>query len=126
MLKIKNEKLEKIRQDKLQMKQLKQEEKERQRALVANFIKPTYKNIQKYIEDKYGFKTHTSYIAEVKRSFGLQMYDAPNAVEVLKNPRKHPTQKHVDAIVDALTYFNIIDISPMVMEKNVMMLLECR
>ena len=47
--------------------------------------------IKEYIEAKYGFKVHTAYIAEVKRDLGLPMYDAPNAVEELKQPRKHPT-----------------------------------
>lgn len=68
----------------------------------------TYKTIQEYIESKYGFKVHTSYIAEVKRDLGLPMYDAPNAVEELKNPRKHPTPEKVEAIKDALKYFEII------------------
>ena len=53
----------------------------------------TYKMIKEYIEAKYGFKVHTAYIAEVKRDLGLPMYDAPNAVEELKQPRKHPTAK---------------------------------
>lgn len=48
----------------------------------------TYKMIQEYIEAKYGFKVHTAYIAEVKRDLGLPMYDAPNAVEELKQPKK--------------------------------------
>ena len=48
----------------------------------------TYKMIKEYIEAKYGFKVHTAYIAEVKRDLGLPMYDAPNAVEELKQPRK--------------------------------------
>lgn len=47
----------------------------------------TYKMIQEYIEKKYGFKVHTAYIAGVKRGMGLTMYDAPNAVEELKQPR---------------------------------------
>ena len=68
----------------------------------------TYKLIQEYIEEKYGFKVHTSYIAEVKRSLGLPMYDAPNAVEELKNPRKHSTEEKVLAIKDALRYFEVI------------------
>ena len=46
----------------------------------------TYKMIKEYIEAKYGFKVHTAYIAEVKRDLGLPMYDAPNAVEELKQP----------------------------------------
>ncbi len=64
--------------------------------------------IQEYIEVKYGFKVHTAYIAEVKRDLGLPMYDAPNAVGELKQPRKHPTPIHVDAIKDSLKHFEII------------------
>ena len=68
----------------------------------------TYKMIKEYIEAKYGFKVHTAYIAEVKRDLGLPMYDAPNAVEELKQRRKHPTAEKVEAIKDALRYFEII------------------
>ena len=68
----------------------------------------TYKMIKEYIEEKYGVKVHTAYIAEVKRDLGLPMYDAPNAVEELKQPRKHPTVEKVEAIKDALKYFRII------------------
>ena len=68
----------------------------------------TYKMIKEYIEAKYGFKVHTAYIAEVKRNLGLPMYDAPNAVEELKQPRKHPTPEKVEAIKDALKHFEIV------------------
>ena len=68
----------------------------------------TYKMIKEYIEAKYGFKVHTAYIAEVKRDLGLPMYDAPNAVEELKQPRKHPTLEKVEAIKDALKHFEVI------------------
>ena len=70
--------------------------------------KVTYKMIKEYIEAKYGFKVHTAYIAEVKRELGLPMYDAPNAAEGLKQTRKHPTQEKVNAIKDALNYYNLI------------------
>lgn len=70
--------------------------------------KTTYKDIQAYIEEKYGFKVHTAYIAEVKRDLGLPMYDAPNAVEELKRPRSHPTAEMIEAIKDALKHFEII------------------
>ena len=69
----------------------------------------TYKMIKEYIEAKYGFKVHTAYIAEVKRDLGLPMYDAPNAIEELKQPRKHPTAEKVEAIKDALRYFEIME-----------------
>ena len=69
----------------------------------------TYKMIKEYIEAKYSFKVHTAYIAEVKRDLGLPMYYAPNAVEELKQPRKHPTAEKVEAIKDALRYFEIME-----------------
>ena len=50
---------------------------------------------------------HTAYIAEVKRLLGMTMYDAPNAVEELKQPRKYPPKGKVDAITDALKYFEV-------------------
>jgi len=68
----------------------------------------TYKLIQQYIESKYGFKVHTAYIAEVKRSLGLPMYDAPNAVEKLKHPYKPAPPHKVEAIKDALKHFKVI------------------
>ena len=68
----------------------------------------TYKIIQEYIENKYNFKVHTAYIAEVKRDLGLPMYDAPNAVEELKQERKHPTPEKIKAIKDALRHFGVI------------------
>ena len=70
--------------------------------------KITYKMIQEYVEKNYGFKVHTAYIAEVKRALGLTMYDAPNVVEELKQPRKHPPKEKVEAIKDALKYFEVI------------------
>ena len=68
----------------------------------------TYKMIQEYIEEKYGFKVHTAYIAEVKRNLGLPMYDAPNMVEELKQPRRHPTAEKVEEIKDTLKHFGVI------------------
>ncbi len=70
--------------------------------------KITYKMIQEYVEKKYGFRVHTAYIAEVKKSFGLTKYDAPNVVEELKHPRKRPPKEKVEAITDALKYFEVI------------------
>ncbi|MCB7304086.1 RNA methyltransferase [Bariatricus massiliensis] len=70
--------------------------------------KVTYKMIMKYLQAEYGFKVHTAYIAGVKRDLGLPMYDAPNAVVELKHPRKHPTTVQIEAIKDALKYFEII------------------
>lgn len=68
----------------------------------------TYKMIQEYIENKYKFKVHTAYFAEVKRDLRLPMYDAPNTVEELKHERKHPTPEKVEAIKDAFKHYGII------------------
>lgn len=70
--------------------------------------KITYKMIQEYVEKKYRFRVHTAYIAEVKKSLGLTMYDAPNAVEELKQSRKHPSKEKAEAIKDAFKYFEVI------------------
>lgn len=70
--------------------------------------KITYKMIQEYVEKKYGFKVYTAYIAKVKRSLGLTMYDAPNAVGELKQPKKRPPKEKVEEITDALKYFEVI------------------
>lgn len=64
--------------------------------------------IQEYVEKKYGFRVHTAYIAEVKRSLGLVMYDEPIAVEKLRQPRKYPPKEIVEAIKNALIYFEVI------------------
>lgn len=70
--------------------------------------KVTYKMIQEYIKQTYGFKVHTAYIAEVKRDLSLPMYDAPNAVEELKRPRSHPTPRMAKAIKETLKHFEIV------------------
>lgn len=68
----------------------------------------TYKLIQEYIEEKYGFKVHTAYIAEVKRSLGLPTYPAPNAVEQRKHYYYSAPDYKAEAIKDALKHFNLI------------------
>ena len=54
----------------------------------------THKMIKRAREAKYGFKVHTAYIAEVKR-FRITDVRCSNAVEELKQPRKHPTAEKV-------------------------------
>ena len=69
---------------------------------------PTYKRIQKYVEENYGFKVHTAYIAEVKRMCGLEMHKAPNAVEQRKHEYHACPPEKVAAIKDALKHFGLI------------------
>ena len=69
---------------------------------------PTYKRIQEYVQEKYGFKVHTAYIAEVKRMVGLDMHKAPNAVERRKHEYHPCPPGKVEAIKDALRHFGLI------------------
>lgn len=68
---------------------------------------PTYKRIQEYVLEKYGFKVHTAYIAEVKRMVGLDMHKAPNAVEQRKHEYHPCPPEKVEAIKDALRHFGL-------------------
>ena len=49
-------------------------------------------------------------IAKVKQDLGLPMHNAPNAVEELKQPRKHPTVVQVEAIKDTLKHLKAISL----------------
>lgn len=69
---------------------------------------PTYKRIQEYVQEKYGFKVHKAYIAEVKRMVGLDMHKAPNAVEQRKHEYHPCPPEKVEAIKDALRHFGLI------------------
>ena len=69
---------------------------------------PTYKRIQEYVQEKYGFKVHTAYIAEVKRMVGLGMHKAPNAVEQRKHEYHPCPPEKVEAIKDARRHFGLI------------------
>lgn len=63
--------------------------------------------VKEYIEVRYGFRVHTTYIVEVKRDLGLPMYGTLNGVEKLKRPRKHSTLKKVEAIKEVLNYYKV-------------------
>ena len=69
---------------------------------------PTYKRIQEYVQEKYGFKVHTAYIAEVKRMVGLDMHKAPNAVEQRKHEYHPCPPEKVEAIKEALRHIGLI------------------
>lgn len=50
------------------------------------------------MQEKYGFKVYTAYIAEVKRMVGLDMHKAPNAVEQRKHEYHPCPPEKVEAI----------------------------
>ena len=69
---------------------------------------PTYKRIQEYVQEKYGLKVHTAYIAEAKRMVGLDMRKAPITVEQRKHEYHPCPPEKVEAIKDALRHFGLI------------------
>lgn len=70
--------------------------------------KTTYKQIQNYVLEKFGFKISTLYIAQVKRKYGLEIRRHYN-ISSNKNQKipQCPIEKE-EAIVDALKYFHMI------------------
>lgn len=70
--------------------------------------KATYKQIQNYVLEKFGFKVSTLYIAQVKKKHGLEVREHYNISnnESRKIPQC-PIEKE-EAIFDALKYFKMI------------------
>lgn len=68
----------------------------------------TYKQIQEYIKQEFGLIAHSSYIAENKRKYGVEM-QSNRQKEVTKQPVKHLTKEMTKAIEAALVHFNIIN-----------------
>lgn len=70
--------------------------------------KATYKQIQNYVLEKFGFKVSTLYIAQVKKKHGLEVREHYN---ISKNDKQKipqcPIEKE-EAILDALKHFNMV------------------
>ncbi|MDU5560840.1 methyltransferase domain-containing protein, partial [Anaerococcus vaginalis] len=70
--------------------------------------KATYKQIQNYVLEKFGFKVSTLYIAQVKKKHGLEVREHYN---ISKNEKqkipKCPIEKE-EAILDALKHFKMV------------------
>ena len=70
--------------------------------------KATYAQIQAYVEERYGFKVSTLYIAQVKQKLGIierECYNAPKA-EDSRQPKCSPEKE--EAIKAALRHFRMI------------------
>ncbi len=71
--------------------------------------KATYKEIQNYVLEKFGFKVSTLYIAQAKRKFGLEVNGRYN---ISKNENQKVIQCPIEkeeAILDALKYFKMLE-----------------
>ena len=70
--------------------------------------KATYKQIQNYVLEKFGFKVATLYIAQVKKKHGLEVREHYN---ISKNENQKISQCSIEkeeAIFDVLKYYKII------------------
>ena len=70
--------------------------------------KATYKQIQKYVLEKFGFKVSTLYIAQVKKKHGLEVREHYN---ISKNENQKVPQCSIEkeeAILDALKHFKML------------------
>lgn len=70
--------------------------------------KVTYKQIQNYVFETFGFKVSTLYIAQVKKKHGLEIREHYN---ISKNENQKVPQCPIEkeeAILDALKYFKMI------------------
>ena len=65
----------------------------------------TYKEINEYVEEKYGFKLHSAYIAQVKREMGIEMGENYNLSKSDDYEPKQITPEKRATIIDALKHF---------------------
>ena len=70
--------------------------------------KATYKEIEEYVQNKYGLHVTNLYIAQVKREFGIIERINYNVGEG-KNRVPKVTPEKREAIIDALKYFQMIE-----------------
>lgn len=67
----------------------------------------TYKQIQEYVRDKYGYAIKTCWIASMKEECGIPVKVAPNRYSVNSRVYPCPAEKK-NAIRDAFSFFNMI------------------
>ena len=69
----------------------------------------SYREINEYIEAKYGYRVHSAHIAQVKRECGIEMGENYNLSQCEDYEPKLVTEEKRKAIKEALKHFNMID-----------------
>jgi hypothetical protein len=67
----------------------------------------TYKQIQAYVKDKYGYFPKSCWIAHVKELSGLHPKASPNRHSISNRTNPCPVEKQAD-LKDALCHFNML------------------
>jgi hypothetical protein len=70
--------------------------------------KSTYTNIKKYVKDKHGVNVHTSYIAQVKRMYGIDMRECFRKSMNDEYEAKQCPPEKIEYIKEALQHFHLI------------------
>ena len=70
---------------------------------------PHIKEINEYVLEKYGFRLHSAYIAQVKREMGIEMGENYNLSKSDDYEPRQVTPEKSEAIIDALKHFNMIE-----------------
>ena len=76
--------------------------------LTSAWSKATYKQIQNYVLEKYGFKVSTLYIAQAKRKCGVEVKEYYNKSKKENKRVPQCTPEKEEAILNALKYFRMI------------------
>lgn len=71
--------------------------------------KATYKMITDYVKEKYDLVVKSTTIADVKRSFGLEVGDYNVKVETTNYRKEKITPEKRQAVEDALRHFGVIE-----------------
>ena len=67
----------------------------------------TYKEIQAYVKDKYGFQPKTCWIAHMKEVCGIPVKNAPNRISPTNREKPCPPEE-MEYIKDAFIHFGMI------------------
>lgn len=76
--------------------------------LTSDESNATYKQIQNYVLEKFGFKVSTLYIAQVKKKHGLEVREHYNISKNEKQKIPQCTIEKEEAILDALKHFKMV------------------
>ena len=76
--------------------------------LTSSKCKATYKNVKRYVFDKYGFKVSNLYIAEVKEKCGIKERENYNKPKNSDSKQPNCPIEKEEAIKDAFSHFQVI------------------
>ena len=83
-------------------------EPEKEEKYLSKERQATYPKIKQYVEERYGVKVHTAYIAQIKRTCGMDMRKNYNLSKKEEPKRVYCTPTKAEYIREALAYYGVI------------------